>query len=76
MALGPERLPPKDLDAQETTFFTTDSKAAQYMICFYYATLLIVGNESAPQTVAFEDDAASQEYHDERFGRVQCGTVG
>ena len=45
-------LPPKDLDAQQTTFFTTDGMTSQYMICFYYATLLIVGNESAPQTVA------------------------
>ena len=47
-----EWIPPKDLDAQETTFFTTDSKTKQYLVCFYYATLLIVGNESGPNTIA------------------------
>lgn len=42
-------LPPKDLDAGETNFYDI-SKLRQYTVVFYYAILLIVGNESAPQT--------------------------
>lgn len=42
-------LPPKDLDAGETDFYDLNS-LRQYTVVFYYAILLIVGNESAPQT--------------------------
>ena len=42
-------IPPKDLDKQETTFFLID-QGEQYTVSFYQATLLIVGNESAPIT--------------------------
>lgn len=42
-------MPPKDLDAQETDFYE-NSQFKQYTIVFYYAILLIVGNESAPKT--------------------------
>lgn len=40
-------LPPKDLDAGETDFYDL-SNFRQYTVVFYYAILLIVGNESAP----------------------------
>ena len=43
-------IPPKDLDAGVTSFFD-DTIGTKYMICFYYATLLIVGNESGPTTI-------------------------
>lgn len=42
-------LPPKDLDSGQTNFYDI-SKIRQYTVVFYYAILLIVGNESAPQT--------------------------
>jgi hypothetical protein len=42
-------LPPKDLDAGETNFYDIGSMR-QYTVVFYYAILLIVGNESAPRT--------------------------
>ena len=35
-----------------TSFFDKDSITKKYFICFYYATLLIVGNESGPNTIA------------------------
>jgi ABC-type microcin C transport system permease subunit YejB len=40
-------LPPKDLDAQETNFYFQDI-SNKYAVCFYYAMLLVVGNEAAP----------------------------
>lgn len=42
-------LPPKDLDAGETDFYRLSS-LRQYTVVFYYAILLIVGNESAPRS--------------------------
>lgn len=42
-------IPPKDLDSGETDFYDINS-LRQYTVVFYYAILLIVGNESAPQT--------------------------
>ncbi len=43
-------LPPKDLDAGFTTFYDI-SRMEQYSVVFYYAILLIVGNEAAPRNV-------------------------
>lgn len=42
-------LPPKDLDAGETDFYEIGN-LRQYTVVFYYAILLIVGNESAPKS--------------------------
>lgn len=42
-------LPPKDLDSGETDFYDI-SDFKQYTVVFYYAILLIVGNESAPRS--------------------------
>ncbi len=42
-------MPPKDLDSGETTFYDL-STFSKYTVVFYYAILLIVGNESAPMT--------------------------
>ena len=42
-------IPPKDLDAGETDFYEI-SDFKQYTVVFYYAILLIVGNESAPRS--------------------------
>lgn len=41
-------MPPKDLDAQMTDFYT-DSTFKKYTIVFYYAILTMVGNEIAPR---------------------------
>lgn len=43
-------VPPKDLDSGETNFYEI-SNIRQYTVVFYYAILLIVGNESAPKTM-------------------------
>ena len=43
-------MPPKDLNAQETTFYD-QSNGDQYSVMFYYAFLLIVGNEMAPRNL-------------------------
>ena len=50
-------LPPMNLSAQKTEFYDLDL-AGQYITCFYYAILLIVGNEIAPTTPAFTAFAA------------------
>jgi len=42
-------LPPKDLDSGDTNFYEI-SNLRQYTVVFYYAILLIVGNESAPKS--------------------------
>lgn len=42
-------LPPKDLDSGETDFYELGN-FNKYTVVFYYAILLIVGNESAPRT--------------------------
>jgi hypothetical protein len=42
-------LPPKDLDAGETTFYDANT-FGKYIVVFYYAILLLVGNEAAPTT--------------------------
>lgn len=42
-------VPPKDLDSGITNFYRINS-FRQYTVVFYYAILLIVGNESAPKT--------------------------
>ena len=42
-------VPPKDLDSGETDFYDL-SMWAKYSVVFYYAILLLVGNESAPRT--------------------------
>jgi len=44
-------IPPKDLDAGETDFYRI-SNLRKYTVVFYYAILLIVGNESAPRTTS------------------------
>jgi CRP-like cAMP-binding protein len=41
-------LPPKDLDAGVTDFYDINT-FGKYTVVFYYAILLIVGNESAPR---------------------------
>jgi len=43
-------IPPKDLDSGETNFYEV-SEGYQYSYVFYYAILLLVGNESAPVTM-------------------------
>ena len=43
-------VPPKDLDSGETNFYKV-SLGYQYSYVFYYAILLLVGNESAPVTM-------------------------
>lgn len=42
-------VPPKDLDSGITNFYQI-SNLRQYTVVFYYAILLIVGNESAPRS--------------------------
>ena len=42
-------VPPKDLDSGITDFYEI-GKFKQYTVVFYYAILLIVGNESGPTT--------------------------
>jgi hypothetical protein len=44
-------VPPKDLDAGETDFYNGDY-GLKYSTVFYYAILLLVGNEGAPVTTA------------------------
>ncbi len=41
-------IPPMDLDAQETNFYELGN-LGKYWVVFYYAILLLVGNESAPR---------------------------
>lgn len=41
-------MPPKDLDFQQTDFYT-DTMLKKYAIVFYYAILTMVGNEIAPR---------------------------
>jgi len=41
-------MPPKDLDRKETDFYTVGI-VKQYVVCFYYSMLTMVGNELAPR---------------------------
>jgi hypothetical protein len=43
-------VPPKDLDSGETNFYDVSS-GYRYSTVFYYAILLLVGNEAAPTTL-------------------------
>ena len=43
-------MPPKDLDNQETDFYV-QNMFGKYIEVFYYAVLLMMGNDIAPQTV-------------------------